>query len=282
VLGVFGGVLDTQLEWLFNSKNIAKEEMQFCIDVTTYKNIGGIPRNFGSVGDRFIMQPEAVSSMTSYLHALTDEAIEKCKKNDDYKYNLLTEIILYCIIQTIEGQSRVVAHDALSLPLPGDDFLLKTAVKGKEAELFERFDRRISLPPKSKLKLSRLPHFVQLQITNEFINIELRLYFSRYSVGLFGNNPYQGIMLENHGIDGQELLHKNYDSYRFFLESKITRLFPEVMNQDYYNSYEFARNLSKRIEAYWDIDYFMKEYPHHKSLYSIEYKLDSLIKPKKR
>jgi hypothetical protein len=49
------------------------------------------------------------------------------------------------------------------------------------------------------------------------------------------------------------------------------------MTQDYYTSYEFAKKFNKKLNKNWDIDYFMKNYPHTNRLYSIEYKLDKLI-----
>ena len=73
---------------------------------------------------------------------------------------------------------------------------------------------------------------------------------------------------------GRAILKTDMKSYRFILKSKIERFFPDVITQEYYDSFLFANNINERIKQLWDINYFMKEYPHYRNLYSIEYKMD--------
>ena len=76
----------------------------------------------------------------------------------------------------------------------------------------------------------------------------------------------------------RDTANEKYESYTYRLESRITRMFPEVMTRDYYTSYDFAKDFNEKLIKNWDINYFMKNYPHINRIYSVEYKLDRLLK----
>ena len=270
-------VTDTQLEWLFNGNNREVEESQYAIEITTYKDLSGIPLSIGKIGDRYVIQPQVIHKIDEYIISLQKKSLEECTRDIEYRRELLSEILMYAIIQSLDGNYRVYDKYAEFMPLPNADFLLNEAAKGNEKTLFTRADKKINFPPNSRIAIEKGKKSVIFTIINEYVEIALELFPSSWEVGLPNSNPYKAIFLENHGIEGQNLLHDRYEVFEYVLNIKTTRLFPDVIDSKYYASYEFASKLKNNIKMFWDINYYMKEYPHYRNLYSIEYKLDSLI-----
>lgn len=267
-------VSDTQLDWLFSEKNNDIEEEQLTIEITTSRDLKGMPVSIGKFGDRFIMQPNATDHLFNYIRAFSEETIQQCQVDSDFKYELMTEALLYTVLQSLEG--NVIEEKAVRLPHPAE-FKLYQAIKGHESHLLDSFNRKVTFPPKSKLKITKPDdsfHNIVFTITNEYVSIDLEILFYGWKVGVFPTNPYASILIENNGMDGQSYFEDRYESYRFILKSKIERFFPDVITQEYYDSFLFANNINERIKQLWDINYFMKEYPHYRNLYSIEYKMD--------
>ena len=96
-------VSDTQLDWLFSEKNNDIEEEQLTIEVTTSRDLKGMPVSIGKFGDRFIMQPNATDHLFNYIRAFSAETIEQCQGDSDFKYELMTEALLYTVLQSLEG-----------------------------------------------------------------------------------------------------------------------------------------------------------------------------------
>ena len=271
-------VSDTQLAWMFSGQSFNTDENNILIHTTTYKNIGGVPLNGGFHVDKYILQPNGTRGLQPFIHALSDDSYERCKSDLDYKIELMTEMMMYSILQTIEGMSRVVSQDAKAVPVPSEDFKLHDAILGKEEELFNRFDKCISFPPDSTLQISKgeTERSVNFLIRNDYVSIELCLRFSQWKPGLLGSNPYAWVLLQNHGIKGQSYLEENYESFEYILKTKISRLFPDIMSKEYYESYDYASNFVQRLRGIWDINYFLEEFPHYRKAYSIEHKIDAL------
>ncbi|MBN7772843.1 AlbA family DNA-binding domain-containing protein [Clostridium aminobutyricum] len=268
-------VSDTQLDWLFSEKNNDVEEAQFTVELTTSRDLKGMPISIGKFGDRFVMQPSATDYLFHYIRAFSDDTIERCQSDTGYKYELMTEALMYTIIQSLEG--NVIGETAVRLPRPSKEFRLFQAIKGQEPHLFDSFDRKVNFPPKSKLKITKPEdqfNNIIFTITNDYVSIDLELLFYGWKIGVFSTNPYASILIENNGMEGQNYFEERYESYRFILKTKIERFFPDTITQEYYDSFLFANNINERIKQLWDINYFMKEYPHYKNLYSIEYKID--------
>jgi hypothetical protein len=170
-------------------------------------------------------------------------------------------------------------------PSPPEEFITNQALESKANFLFTHPARSIELPD-CKIELSRKrdpegPDYISAEISNPYIKICLKLYYLTYIAGFAYHSPYYSISADNDlGIG--KAAHDKYESYTFRLETEITRLFPEVMTQDYYTSYDFAKEFNDKLIKNWDINYFMRNYPHSNKLYTIEYKLDQLIKELKK
>lgn len=61
-------------------------------------------------------------------------------------------------------------------------------------------------------------------------------------------------------------MHESYESYTFVVKTEIERKFPEVFDQNYYATMKFIEKIRDSILRNWDINYFMKEYPHYRKL----------------
>ena len=194
---------------------------------------------------------------------------------------------MYSILQSFNfDKNRVdVTENTLFFPPPPDDFITRIAFGGKAGFLFTHPARSIELPGCS-IMLSRKrepegPDYIDAEIANPYIKINLKLYYLTYISGFPYHSPYYSLASDN-DLGVGDTAHEKYESYAFRLESEITRLFPEVMTQDYYTSYDFAKEFNDKLVKNWDINYFMKNYPHTNKLYTIEYKLDKLIKDLKK
>ncbi len=276
-------VTDTQLEWLFNSVYTKDDNTVITLNVTTDKYLEGIPSITKNYDDLLIFQPRAVNILQEYIVALDSDARKNCShKKVEYRKNLLSEILIYSILQSFNSDKNKIeqTRDTAFFPEPPQDFLMSQAFGKSYKTLFRSITRSMKLP-EGKIQIEKRkdedgPDYILATISNSYIKIELKLYHLTYYSGLSYSNPYYAIMLENNSSI-RETAHERYESYKFRLESSITRMFPEIMTQDYYTSYEFAKKLNKKLTKNWDIDYFMKNYPHTNRLYSIEYKLDNLI-----
>ena len=276
-------ISDTQLEWLFNNVNRREEELNLTLNITTDKYLTGIPAVTKSQEDLLILQPRAVNILQEYIVALSDSTKKQCSsKKVEFRKNILSEILMYSILQSynIEKNKIEVTKDTHYFPEPDDGFILKNAFGKNKLVMFKDTSRSFELP-ESSLSISRIedkdgPDYIYATITNPYIKIELKLFHLTYISGLSYQNPYYSIILENNK-EIRDTAHQKYESYTFRLESKITRLFPEIMTQEYYLSYDFAKDFNSKLTKNWDINYFMKNYPHTNRLYSIEYKLDNLI-----
>lgn len=269
-------VTDTQLEWLFNYKNAAQEETHFNIHLTTHSHLAGIPYKIGE-NDKFVLQPNASLHLAKFLKRINLERISKNEQFASYTQKLLTEILMYSILQTLKPDSGNIHPNAKSLPLPTKKFLLSKEVKDHVDKLFLRIDKKVKLPPNSKVTIEKSQNDVVLLIKNEYIEIKMQLKFLELNKGLSSINPYSQIVFDMYGYDGKRTLHENYETYSFSLTSTITRLFPKIMTQEYYESYKYASYLNKRIKEKWDIDYFMETYPHYRTNYIIEQTLTKLL-----
>lgn len=277
-------VSDTQLEWLFNNSNSKEEKLNLTLNITTDKYLTGIPTITKSYEDLLILQPRAVNILQEYIIALSDDTKKHCmSKKIEYRKNILSEILIYSILQSYNfGKNKVeITKDTSFLPSPPEKFLINNAFERSANSIFSNPSRSLDLPG-CKISISwkeniDSPNYIYATISNLYIEIELRLFYLTYVSGLSYQNPYYAILLENN-MEIRKTAHERYESYTFRLESKITRLFPEVMTQDYYASFNFAKKFNKKLTKNWDINYFMKNYPHTNRLYSIEYKLDKLIK----
>ena len=277
-------VSDTQLEWLFNNSNRKEEESSVSINITTDKYLKGIPTISKSPEDLYILQPRAVNILQEYIVALSDSAAKKCEsKKVEFRKDVLSEILIYSILQSNNfDKNRIeVTKDTAYFPTPSDGFATKEAFGRNLNSMFMNPAKSLDLPDCtigiSKKETGDGQDSIYAEISNPYIRIELRLFHLTYISGLAYNNPYYSIALENNR-EIYDAAHEKYESYTFRLEYKITRLFPEVMTQDYYTSYEFAKDFTEKLTKNWDINYFMKNYPHINRLYSIEYKLNKLMK----
>ena len=276
-------VSDTQLEWLFNNLNRKEEEISLTLNITTDKYLKGIPTTAKNYGELLILQPRAVNILQEYIVALSDASKKQCSgKKVEFRKDLLSEILIYSILQSYNFDKNKIelTKDTNFFPLPPDDFIMKKAFGRGGAALFSHSSKGIDLPD-SKISISKKndtegPDYICADISNPYIKIELKLYHLTYLSGLAYHNPYYAIVLENLG-GIRETANEKYESYTYRLESRITRLFPEVMTQDYYTSYDFAKDFNEKLIKNWDINYFMKNYPHINRIYSIEYKLDRLL-----
>ena len=281
-------VSDTQLEWLFNNLNQKQEETSINLSVTTDKYLAGIPNTSKKYEELFILQPRAVNILQEYIVALSDKSKKKCESRKvEFRKDLLCEILMYSILQSFNiDRNRInITKDTTFFPPPPEEFITNQALESKLSFLFTHPARSIELPG-CKIELSRNrdpegPDYISAEISNAYIKICLKLYHLSYISGFAYHSPYYSISADNDlGIG--KTAHEKYESYTFRLESEITRLFPEVMTQDYYISYEFAKEFNDKLIKNWDINYFMKNYPHSNKLYTIEYKLDQLIKDIKK
>ncbi len=281
-------VSDTQLEWLFNNLNRKKEECNVTLNITTDKYLKGIPTTAKNYEELFILQPRAVNILQEYIVALSEQAKKHCSKRKvEYRKDLLSEILMYSILQSFNfDKNRIdITKNTTFFPVPSNDFIMEEAFGKNGLSMFANPSRSVDLP-ECEITISKADNFewhesICAVISNQYINIELKLYYLTYVTGLEFHNPYYSIILENNK-EMREIAAEKYESYTYRLESKITRLFPEVMTKDYYTSYEFAEEFNEKLIKNWDINYFMKNYPHINRLYSIEYKLDSLIKQIKK
>ncbi len=276
-------VTDTQLEWLFSSVNRKDEHTAITLNITTDKYLMGIPSITKNYDDLLILQPRAVNILQEYIVALDSDAKKKCtQKKVEFRKNLLSEILIYSILQSFNSDKNRIeqTNSTTFFPDPPSNFLMADAFGKSYKALFRNINRSLQIP-EGKITIEKKedddgPDYITAVISNAYIKIELKLYHLTYMSGLSYTNPYYAIMLENNS-DIRQTAHELYESYKFRLEIQITRMFPEVMTQDYYTSYDLAKKLNKKLTKIWDIDYFMKNYPHTNRLYSIEYKLDKLI-----
>jgi hypothetical protein len=277
-------VSDTQLEWLFNSLNRKDEEKSLTLNITTDKYLKGIPTTAKNYEELLILQPRAVNILQEYIVALSDAAKKQClSKKVEFRKDLLSEILIYGILQSYNFDKNKIemTKDTIFFPLPPDDFIMKKAFGRSAKSLFAHSSKSIDLPD-SKISISKKgdeegPDYIYAEISNPYIKIELKLYHLTYLTGLAYHNPYYSIVLENH-VGIRDTANEKYESYTYRLESRITRMFPEVMTRDYYTSYDFAKDFNEKLIKNWDINYFMKNYPHINRIYSVEYKLDRLLK----
>lgn len=275
-------ITDSQLEWLFNSKNHDIEENHYLIQTSTYKNMGGIPEslNSGRIGDWVIVQPGVIDVAQQIIHEIYDNSKDRIIEDSNYRKELFSEIILYCIIKTIDGYgSRIIRKEAKLIPHPPEEFLLCNASKGKEKVLYDVFSNKIEIPDNTKIRFEKENDVTtSCIIENDYCRIKILLSNTQWKVGLPGSNPYGGVMREQQGIKLQDAMHDRYESYTFQVSTSIERKFPDVFDKTYYDTMTFCEKINKSILKQWDMNYFMKEYPHYKKLYSIEYKIDQLYK----
>jgi hypothetical protein len=271
-------VTDTQLDWLFSKKNSNVEFEKFKIQITTLSDLVDMPRTMDNLGDRLVIQPESMSQLSYYLHSLTIEARENCKGNKSYKYNLMSEIVMYSILQTLRWGHVSEGKRMIKVPKPDSNFLLAEALEEKEPIFFDSPWAKMLLPENSEASISKRDDVVIVIIKNVYMVIELQLQFFGWRSGFDEINPYASIVRQRHGVKGQNILYEMYETYDFLLTSKIRRLFPEVMTKDYYDSYEFAKQVNDQIRVCWDINHFMKEFPHYRRLYATEYKVDEILR----
>ena len=279
-------VSDSQLEWLFNSKNYENKIDYYPVQVTTYKFMGGIPiaSGLGRLGDWLIIQPEVTREAAQVMHDVFDHGeniIEKLKESTEYRIELFSEILLHTIIRTIDGYgSRCIPKDAKFLPYFPDDFLLSKILGDNSKTIFEDiFKNKISYPDKTKVEFFKEKNnVVNCRFYNDHCNIKISLFMRGFKAGIPGNNPYFSIMLSTHWLDFQNKSENEYESYEFLVSVEIERKFPEVFDNVYYDSELFCERIRNSLKSYWDMEYFLKEqYPHYRKLYSIDYKLDQLL-----
>jgi hypothetical protein len=275
-------VSDSQLEWLFDSNNYNLEDKLFTIQATTYKLLAGIPHSIGigKIGDWVILQPDVVKEAQQFIHAIYNDLEKDIQNGLDFRIELFSEIILYNIIQTIDGYgSRVIGENAKTIPYPPESFILGKISQTKKEELFDIFTNKIHYPNNTEVEFKKENiRSVFCIFRNEYCNVKVSLTNLGCGAGIPGCNPYGFVMLEKHGIDFQNAMHENYESYTFVVNVEIERKFPEVFDQTYYDTIEFCEKLNNSIMKYWDINHFLKEYPHYRKLYSVEYKIDQLYK----
>jgi|GEM_PF-2647469 len=272
-------VTDTQLDWLFSKENSDVEYEEFDIKTTTIHDLKEMPRTADNLGDRFIIQPEIIThQLPCYLDKLTDEAREKLAKDNRYKYNLISEIVMYSLLPTLSWGNRSAGKKRIKVPKPDSSFLLTEALGEDKESVFKGPWATMILPKTLEVSIRTENDRVIATIKNAYVFVELEIQFVGWRTGLDEINPYASIMRQRHGISGQSFLYENYETYNFKLKSKIKRLFPEVMTKEYYDSYEFANQMNNQIRTRWDINYFMKEFPHYRKLYATEYKVDEILR----
>lgn len=278
-------VSDSQLEWLFNTNNFNSNVSYYLIQASTYKNLGGIPISvgIGKLGDWLVMQPNVLVSTTAhFIHEIYDKVKNKLAIDFDYRRELFSEIILYNIIQTLDGYgSRCIPKEAKYIPQPPIEFHLHDASRGKERELFDIFTNKIIYPNDTIIEFSKNDrHTVSCTFKNKHANIKINLQTSSFGQGLSGQNPYRSVMYEIHGIKFQDSMDDNYETYIFNISVEVERNFPDVFDNIYYDTLNLLKKINDTINNYWDINNYLKEYPHYKKMYSIEYKIDQLLNSK--
>lgn len=274
-------VTDTQLEWLFNSKNMDEEIQHFNIHITTYANCGGIPIKIGK-NDHYILQPNATGQLSKFFRYLRNRPNRDDNDYFNYMHELISEMLIYGVFQTLDGYGafRTIPSKAIKIPKPTDEFLLGKEIEGNEFELYNGFHNGILLPENSRVsirKIEKPSKRTKCIIENEFMHIEFEVGFVGSALGLSGYNPYSGIFIDNHGYEGQEMLHKHYETYQFDLQTRIKRIFPKVMTKEYNETKTFIDSFNNRIKVMWDIEYFFKNYPHYRTNYALEYKFDQFF-----
>lgn len=278
-------VSDSQLEWLFNSRDYENKIDCYNIQATTYKFMGGIPIASGidKLGDWLIIQPEVTREAAQVIHDIFQhgEDVKNKLKDSEYRMQLFSEILLHTIIRTIDGYgSRCIPKDAKFLPSFPDDFLLCEILRENSKVVFENvFMNKISLPSKTKVKYFKGEDgTLNCLFFNDHFDIKVSLFLRGFKLGIYGSNPYFSTMLSTHLLEFQRQTEDYYESYDHLVSVEVERKFPAVFDNVYYESVLFIERIRKSIKYNWDIDHFLKEqYPHYRRLYSIDCKLDQLI-----
>ena len=191
-------------------------------------------------------------------------------------------MLIYSILQSYNfDRNRIdITPDTRFVPQPPEEFIMSKAYGKSKRALFTKHPSKSIELPEGVITLCKndskeSPEYICANISNPYIKIELKLSYLMHVSGLSYTNPYYQMALQS-SSEIHDKASEMYESYSFRLDMKITRLFPEVMTSDYYKSYEFAQDFGQKLIKNWDINYFMKSYPHINKLYSIEYKLDKL------
>lgn len=279
-------ISDSQLEWLFNSKDYEDEVEYYNVQATTYKLMRGIPisSDSGKQGDWLIIQPGVTREAAEIIHNIFKNVEDiKNKLNDfEYRKQLFSEILFHTIIRTIDGYgSRCIPKTAEFLPKFPDDFLLCKTLKENVNNIFNNvFLNKISIPSKTKTKYSKGENQeLTCLFSNEHFNIKISMFLRGYRPGIYASNPYFSTMLSTYFLDFQNDMEENYESYDYLVSVEVERMFPAVFDNVYHESNLFINRIKESLRNNWDMNYFLKEqHPHYRKLYSIEHKLDQLLK----
>ncbi|MBW8003362.1 MAG: ATP-binding protein [Planctomycetes bacterium] len=265
-------VSDKHLQWMFLNTNLPSLDNYYTISVTTYKNLGGIPFNIGNL-EKVILQPSCTQHIGNYLRKIVNDSSENYKAD---KIQLLLEITLYSIFQTIEGTNRVVNDKEEMMPTEISHLLMSKYLKNPIEEI-ERFGNSALFPPGCRKSIVSEKHKVLMELENPYLKMTFTLNFSEFAVGLNARNPYSHIFVNMFGLEGQNKLHDTYDNYIFVGNLKVEYYYPEEFDENYYTSVDRANRIAELINAWWDIDKYMENYPHYRKSYEIDMKLDQII-----
>jgi len=266
-------VSDKHLHWMFHNTKLPEINEYYVFNITTYKNLTGVPFNIGPI-ERVIMQPSCVFHLADYFRKIIND---DCKEFNEDKNQLLMEILLYSIFETIEGTNRTVSNEEEHLPCDFSHLLIGKYVDNA-GEIVNHFSNSALFPPGNTKTINSDKYKVEFIFENKYLKSVFTISFSEYSCGLNGRNPYSHIFLNMFGYEGQEILHDKYDNYVFWGNYKVDFKYPEEFDEDYNKSTDRALRIGKLIKSWWDIDNFMNEYPHYRKLYEIDMKIDQILK----